>query len=116
MSNTMDCQEVARRLDEYAASELSAQERGEVDEHLRGCADCRAALSGLRSLDARVRALPVRALPDDFLAQVYAKLAKERPGTGPALHRSLGLAQRCGDDRPLRCVPALCAHRRLTRS
>ena len=79
----MDCQEVARRLDEYAASELSAQERGEVDEHLRGCADCRAALSGLRSLDARIRALPVRALPDDFLAQVHAKLAKERPGLDP---------------------------------
>ena len=80
MSNTMDCQEVARRLDEYAASELSGQTRAEVDQHLRGCADCRAALQDLHALDARIRALPVRALPDDFLAQVHAKLAKERPG------------------------------------
>lgn len=80
MSNTMDCQQVARRLDEYAASELGPQERAAVDQHLHGCPDCRAALRDLRALDARIRALPVRTLPDDFLAQVHAKLPKELTG------------------------------------
>ena len=80
MSNTMDCQQVARRLDEYAASELGSQERAAVNQHLHGCPDCRAALRDLRALDARIRALPVRTLPDDFLAKVHAKLPKERPG------------------------------------
>ena len=80
MSNTMDCHQVAQRLDEYAASELTGQERADVHQHLRGCADCRAALQGLHALDARIRALPVRTLPDDFLARVHAKLPKERPG------------------------------------
>lgn len=80
MSNTMHCQQVARRLDQYAASELSRQERADVHQHLHGCADCRAALQDVRALDARIRALPVRPLPDDFLARVHAKLPEERPG------------------------------------
>ena len=80
MSSTMDCQQVARRLDEYAASELSAQERASVDRHLHGCADCRDALRDLRELDARIRALPQGTAPPDFLAQVHAKLPNERLG------------------------------------
>ena len=93
MSNTMDCQEVAGRLDEYAASALSSQERADVDQHLRGCADCRAGLQHLQALDARIRALPIRPLPEDFLARVHAKLPRERPGldqrsTAPSAWRS----------------------------
>lgn len=76
----MDCQQVARGLDEYAASELSVQERASVDRHLHGCADCRDALRDLRNLDARIRALPQGAAPPDFLAQVHAKLPNERLG------------------------------------
>lgn len=76
----MDCQQVARRLDEHAASELDAKERADVDRHLRGCADCREALRELRALDARIRALPAATAPIDFLAQVHAKLPNERLG------------------------------------
>lgn len=80
MSSSMDCQQAARRLDEYASSELDAQERAEVDRHLHGCADCRDALQELRALDARIRALPRGTTPPDFLAQVHAKLPHERLG------------------------------------
>ena len=80
MSSTMDCPQVERRLDEYAASELNPEERAEVDQHLHRCAHCRAALRDLHALDARIRALPVRTLPDDFVAQVHAKLRKDPPG------------------------------------
>ena len=80
MSSSMDCQKVARRLDEYAASALGAQERADVDRHLHNCADCRAALRELRDLDALIRALPQRAAPPDFLAQVHGKLPDERLG------------------------------------
>ena len=76
----MDCQKVARRLDEYAASALGAQERADVDRHLHNCADCRAALRELRALDALIRSLPQRTAPPDFLAQVHARLPNERLG------------------------------------
>lgn len=78
MSNSMDCQQVARRLDEYASSELGSQERADVDRHLHGCARCRDALLALRALDARIRALPQGTVQPAFLAQVHAKLPHER--------------------------------------
>lgn len=80
MSSSIDCQQVARRLDEYACYELDAQERADVDRHLHGCADCSDALRDLRALDARIRALPATTAPTDFLAQVHAKLPNERLG------------------------------------
>ena len=80
MSSSMDCQQVARRLDEYASSDLAAPERADVDKHLRGCAECRGALRELRALDASIRALPQETAPPDFLAQVHAKLPNERLG------------------------------------
>lgn len=80
MSSSMDCQRVAQRLDEYAASELGVEERAGMDRHLRGCADCRDALRELRALDKRIRALPAATAPVDFLAQVQAKLPHERLG------------------------------------
>ena len=80
MSSSMDCQQVARRLDEYASSELAAREHADVDRHLRGCADCRDALRELRALDARIRALPQGTAPVDFLAEVHANLLPERLG------------------------------------
>lgn len=76
----MDCQQVARRLDEYACDELDAPERADVDRHLHGCAGCRGALRDLRALDARIRALPAMTAPVDFLAQVHANLPNERLG------------------------------------
>ena len=93
MSNSMDCQQVARRLDEYASSELGTRERADVDRHLHGCAHCRDALLALRALDARIRALPAPTAPADFLAQVHAKLPSERLGldqrsTAPSAWRS----------------------------
>ena len=80
MSNSMDCRQVAHRLDEYASLELTARERADVDRHLRGCADCRDALRELRALDANIRALPQETAPVDFLAEVHAKLPPERLG------------------------------------
>ena len=80
MGSSMDCHQVARRLDEYAASELAPRERADVDRHLRGCADCRAALRELRDLDARIRALPQGTARGDFLVHVHAKLPSERLG------------------------------------
>jgi hypothetical protein len=45
------------RLSEYLDDELDAAERAAVDDHLRGCAGCRAILDDLRRLQVRARSL-----------------------------------------------------------
>jgi anti-sigma factor RsiW len=44
-------------LDDYVDDALPAAERAAVDEHLRGCADCRELVTGLRSVVAAVSTL-----------------------------------------------------------
>ena len=76
----MDCAEVLPLLDEYASGEATGTLHTALDEHLGRCADCRHALHDLLALDERVRALPSAPVPDDFLAQVHAKLPSQRFG------------------------------------
>lgn len=45
------------RLSEYLDDELDAAERAAVDDHLRGCAGCRAILDDLRRVQVRARGL-----------------------------------------------------------
>ena len=76
----MDCAEVVPLLDEYASGEVTGSVHMALDEHLGRCADCRQALHDLVALDERVRTLPTTTVPGDFLAQVHAKLPKQRFG------------------------------------
>ena len=76
----MDCAEVVPVLDEYASDEVTGSIHTSLDEHLGRCADCRQALHDLLALDERVRTLPTATVPDDFLAQVHAKLPNTRFG------------------------------------
>lgn len=80
MSNSMDCAEAAPLLDEYASGEVTGKERDALDEHVAHCADCRLSLHELGVLGTRIRALPTTSIPDDFLAQVHAKLPNQRFG------------------------------------
>ena len=80
MNNLMNCGAVEPMLDEYASDGVSGAEREAVSVHLRQCASCRHALQQLLALDEQIRALPTTTAPEDFLAQVQAKLAKPRLG------------------------------------
>lgn len=83
MNNPMDCAAVEPMLDEYASDDLGGAEREAVSVHLRQCANCRHALKQLLALDEQIRTLPATTAPEDFLAQVQAKLAQPRPGFDP---------------------------------
>jgi len=47
-ANAGICRAIMDRLSEYIDGELTAQERSDVDAHLRGCATCRRYLGRLR--------------------------------------------------------------------
>jgi hypothetical protein len=70
---------ITDRLSEYLDGEIEAPARAEVEAHLRGCAECRAALSELREVAARAAALE-DAPPERDL--------------WPALHRTIEADQR----------------------
>jgi anti-sigma factor RsiW len=59
----MNCQEVRALLDELVDGTLQEDERRAVEEHLKGCVECRTSEAGLRTLLARVGALPRRIPP-----------------------------------------------------
>jgi anti-sigma factor RsiW len=59
-------------LDEYATGVLSAHERGEVEKHLEGCAECRAELAAIEALRSDLRGAYDR-----------------EPGPGPRVRRAV---------------------------
>jgi anti-sigma factor RsiW len=53
----MECDRVKGLLAAYLDSELSAEERAEVDKHLSSCRDCRRELESMRRAQDAVRSL-----------------------------------------------------------
>ncbi|MBM3128836.1 MAG: hypothetical protein FJ009_09480, partial [Chloroflexi bacterium] len=64
------------RLSEYLDNRLAANERAHIEQHLRDCADCRAALESLRWTMALVKHAPAPALPRAFTLPVPAPRAQ----------------------------------------
>jgi anti-sigma factor RsiW len=59
----MNCREVRALLDDLVDGTLQPEKRRAVEEHLKGCVECRTSESGLRTLLARVGALPRSIVP-----------------------------------------------------
>ncbi len=80
------------RLSEYLDGELTTAERGELETHLAGCAECTSVLEELRQVVARAQAL------------------EDRP---PSTDLWPGIAERIGAAKPAAAVLELERHRRL---
>ena len=73
----MKCNTVRKHLSAYMdnTSILGTETRSLVEEHLKGCDDCRSALSSMKALKDELATMePVNA-PDDFLASLNERLA-----------------------------------------
>ena len=53
----MSCNDVEARLDDYVDGALSGPVKRDVDDHLAGCAECRRAEAGLRSVVTRAASM-----------------------------------------------------------
>jgi len=63
------------RLSEYLDGELDPPDRAALEEHLRGCAGCRADLESLRAVVARAQSLADRAPEADLWPGVEGRIA-----------------------------------------
>lgn len=81
-ASKLSCQEAAARLDDFVDRELSPEELGEVETHLKVCAHCapvfrfqEGVLQRLQETLGRIQA------PEGLLEQVMTRLRRE--GAGP---------------------------------
>lgn len=77
-------------IDAYALGALDAEEMARVEDHIEGCASCRALLATARAAaDALLYAAPPAAPPPQLraklLARVHALAEEERRGIAPAM-------------------------------
>lgn len=74
----MTCEELEELLHPYLDGELTPAQRTDVEQHLAGCADCRAQLKDFQSLHSALQAPELRLKASDTLKQRLAKgLAEE---------------------------------------
>jgi Putative zinc-finger len=74
------------RLSAFLDDELAAQERGEIEQHLRTCAECAQELSELALLDRLGRALEIE-VPEGYLEALPARLRPRLRTARPARRR-----------------------------
>lgn len=83
----MSCEAFSADLSAWIDGELPAARAAEVEAHVAACASCTAQAAALRRADAALRAIPLRDLPPDALAQIARRAA--RPAAHPARVRAL---------------------------
>ena len=60
----MTCAESRQQWSSYADAALASPERARLEAHLRGCAECRAALASLQQMMGELRSMPPPEAPD----------------------------------------------------
>ena len=86
----MECDEAHARLDAYFDGELSEPERGDLRDHIAGCAECRLEIQALEQLRDGIRqSAPVYRAPAALRSQIRAALRREGDGA-PAFARGPG--------------------------
>jgi hypothetical protein len=84
----MDCRETQTLLTAFHDGELPAADRTRVEEHLRGCPECRSLLADLARVDQAAGVPdPGPAYWDRFNAQVMDRVEREADGPGMAVLR-----------------------------
>ena len=71
-----------RLLSAYRDGELSPEQKRAVDEHLRLCGECTAALRGYVRLAQTIRALPIRPVPSSLRADLRRRIAERERARG----------------------------------
>ena len=78
----MNCEESQALLSTYIDSELSSDERVQLEVHLDGCTECLAELAELRRLAAGYQKLPSPKPPQHLWARIDASLAELKVRSG----------------------------------
>jgi hypothetical protein len=74
MSNPMTCDQFADRLADYLEGDMDATARAAIETHASSCAECRALLADLRTLQAEATKLPELSPKRDLWAGIAARI------------------------------------------
>jgi predicted anti-sigma-YlaC factor YlaD len=88
----MRCEKVDRMLTMRLGGDLNEAEQLQLDDHLRGCSDCRARWRNLQLVDRLLRAAPMKLAPPDLHARVMVRVRHYQHRRGRAIIASAGLA------------------------
>jgi hypothetical protein len=72
----ISCVEVWREISNYLDNEISAELRGRMEAHFKGCAHCTAVLDGTRNVVKLVGDGKAFQIPDGFSKRLYTKVQK----------------------------------------
>ena len=72
----ISCVEVWREISNYLDNEISAELRGRMEAHFKGCAHCTAVLDGTRNVVKLVGDGKAFQIPDGFSKRLYRKVQK----------------------------------------
>jgi len=72
----ISCVEVWREISNYLVNEISAELRGRMEAHFKGCAHCTAVLDGTRNVVKLVGDGKAFQIPDGFSKRLYRKVQK----------------------------------------
>lgn len=77
----MRCQAAKRKLEAYAAQEVTPRVRAGIEGHLRSCLACREALDRQKKLETLIRSVPAPPVPDGFAGRLMsrARVREESP-------------------------------------
>lgn len=73
----MRCKEVKRLLSAYIDGEISPEKRGEIEEHLSYCVDCKKELVLLEKLIKEIHNIPEMVPSEDFSEKLWIKMTLE---------------------------------------
>jgi predicted anti-sigma-YlaC factor YlaD len=79
-----ECAEARAAIQDLLDGPLAGRRRQALDEHLARCSACREVQSGLRNVRLALRSLPEIPLPEDALAEVWARTIDAPRPTGAA--------------------------------
>ncbi len=81
MKKNSECQNIREYIEDYLEGRLSAQEAGEIEEHLNSCSDCQKEFKQWQKLFQELSSLSLSSAEEqpssDFTAQVMQKIAQQ---------------------------------------
>ncbi len=72
------CRQIRLLLSSFISNELSEVERGQVEQHVAGCAACRSMLASFRSIGSELAVLPAVPLNTDIITRTFSQLDRDR--------------------------------------
>jgi anti-sigma factor (TIGR02949 family) len=84
----MRCDEVQEKLNAYYDGEVKPEVRMKIEEHLRGCPECRQVQDSLKQLGQLLNRISIPPVPEELAMKIMTKAGSVLTGSPPDLYSS----------------------------